>query len=207
MKTTRQLVVIHGGQTGVDRGAHKGALDAGFHVTGYMPSHGRDEDGPIPGAVACHLRRCAQPGFAARTRANLAITDSLLVVVENRADPYATPGTKLTLEEGRRLGLPRLIADEELPVAEVARWLWSIGLESGRHRAVSSSSPRPTLAMPPCHRLMIAGPRASLWPRGELVAAAIVRAIATVAVCPIEGHDWVDDKCTRCEGRRPRRVG
>src|SRR5690349_17304665 len=109
MTPGRQLIVVAGGQTGVDRGAHRAALEVGFDVTGYMPSDGKDELGPIPGNVASHLRRCAKRGYAARTEANLLIADALLVVVEDRIDPYRTPGTKLTLQIARELKLPRLV--------------------------------------------------------------------------------------------------
>ena len=196
-KTDRKLVVIHGGQTGVDRGAHKAAIEVGFTVTGYMPSDGKDEDGPIPGKVASHLRRCNQGGYVARTRANLLIADALLTVVEDRIDPYATPGTKLTLQIARELRLPRLLVDETFAVQDAANWLWSLG---------APGQPGEGVEVRESHRLMVAGPRASKWARGELVAAAFVRAMARLPVCALEGHDWIDDECSRCHGRRPRRA-
>lgn len=187
MTSDRKLIVIQGGQTGVDRGAHKAALEVGFQVNGYMPADGKDELGYIPGNVASHLRRCPQRGYAARTRANLLLADALLVVVEDRVDPYRTPGTKFTLTEARARKQPRLLVDETFPVQDVATWFGSFATMSQ-----------------PLHSLMVAGPRASRWDRGEAVAASFVRAIGTLPICAFDGHDWDDDRCTRCRGTRPR---
>lgn len=37
------ITIIHGGQTGVDRGAWRGAADSGLMVSGYAPSDWKDE--------------------------------------------------------------------------------------------------------------------------------------------------------------------
>ena len=37
------ITITHGGQTGVDRGAHEAAIDNGWRVAGYMPRDQRDE--------------------------------------------------------------------------------------------------------------------------------------------------------------------
>lgn len=37
------ITIIHGGQSGADRGAHEAAISNGWNVTGYMPRDCRDE--------------------------------------------------------------------------------------------------------------------------------------------------------------------
>lgn len=166
------LCIIHGGQTGVDRGAWKGARDARCPVSGVMPKDGADEFGAIPREVAVSMTRCPTPGLRARTLANIGFVDALLVVVEDAQDPYATPGTRMTLEEARyrKKELPRRVVDRTFMYEEVATWV----SELIRERAA------PTAAF----SLMVAGPRQSKWRAGEDVAAAFVRAIARVVTSP-----------------------
>ncbi|HSX21410.1 MAG TPA: putative molybdenum carrier protein, partial [Gaiellaceae bacterium] len=65
------ITIVHGGQTGVDRGAHEAAIDNGWRVAGYMPRDGRDELGPIPPDVARFLVAHEKAGYGARTEANV----------------------------------------------------------------------------------------------------------------------------------------
>lgn len=151
--------VIHGGQTGVDRGAHEGALDNGWWVGGYMPKNGCDERGPIPRTVFERLHRCTISGYAARTEVNLDNTDTLLVVVPDKDDPYATPGTRLTLLEARRKSLPRLVVQPDDPLAPLLTFIRLQRQRCGR----------------PDIRMMIGGPRESRWSSGRVETAALLR--------------------------------
>jgi hypothetical protein len=156
--------IIHGGQTGVDRGAHFGALAHGFTVGGFMPADGSDESGPIPRDVARYLWHAPGSGsnVGARTRMNLKIAHALLVVVEDRTKPHATPGTKLTLDYARQIDLKaRYVVDTDTPESMLVEWLRAVKLQRG------------PLAM----NLMIAGPRASLWPEAESVAFSILASV------------------------------
>lgn len=163
-----QIVIQHGGQTGVDRGAHEGALAIGLRLGGFAPSDGRDELGPIPIEVHRYLTRCPRIGLYARTAANVASAHALLVIVADAVRPYETPGTRTTLDEARRrpLELPRLVVDPTHPRARVVAWASTL---------IHAHPPGAEF------RLMVAGPRASRWPGGQSIAASFVGLLAGVA--------------------------
>lgn len=160
------LAIWHGGQSGVDRGAHLAAVELQASIGGWMPKSADDEYGPISPDVARHLKACRKPGYAPRTRENIEGAHALLVIVANAHVPYATPGTKLTLEE-RRIAKPampwRVVDPSHSPAAVAA---WAAELDAAR----TAKGLRET-------RLLVAGPRASLWPEGEREARRFVRAI------------------------------
>ncbi len=158
------LEIIAGGQTGVDLGAHLAALDTGVAIGGYMPADGRNEDGPIPAAVAMHLRRHDRTDPAARTRANVAHADAAIVIVPDRRRAGATRGTALTIRLCEKRDLPMRVIDPGWDAGITALWVSKM-LECWRTIAERS------------FRLMVAGPRASLWPEGESEARRFVDAI------------------------------
>ncbi|HEX7941127.1 MAG TPA: putative molybdenum carrier protein, partial [Gemmatimonadaceae bacterium] len=81
-----KLTILHGGQTGVDRGAHYGALDGGLPIAGWMPRGKHDERGPIPDDVARHLLPCTigtlTDGYRARTGANVEWATHVCLIVQ-----------------------------------------------------------------------------------------------------------------------------
>lgn len=170
------LEILQGGQTGVDRGAALAALDLGVPIGGYMPADGCDEDGPIPDAIAMHMRRHDRTNPAARTRANVALADAVLVIVADRRRAGATRGTALTIglceARCRRDGrghFSLLVVDPPWHEAGIIAWgrlLLKGWREDGPRRAL---------------RLLVAGPRASLWADGEQEARRFVGAICEVA--------------------------
>jgi hypothetical protein len=164
------IQIIHGGQTGVDRGAHEAALENGWPITGYMPKDSRDELGLIPTDVAKFLHRCTVEGKAARTHVNIDIAHVVLVVVRDKQDPYSTPGTRLTLQKAAALGRPRMVVDPSEDAGYVARWLW----------LMSSKAQRDPL------RVMVAGPRESRWADGRVATRALLRSVHNML---IEGNE------------------
>jgi hypothetical protein len=154
-----------GGQTGVDLGAHLEALAMGAPIAGFMPADARNEDGPIPEHVALHLTRHDRSRPDARTRANVAGADAALVIVADRRRAGATRGTALTIrlcEEREKRGRFRLlVVDPEWRPRDIA-WL----IDGWPHSHIGRRM-----------RLMVAGPRASLWPDGEETARRFVRAV------------------------------
>ncbi len=159
------LVIIQGGQTGVDRGAHRGAVAAGLPISGYMPKDARDERGLIPADVAKFLMRCTIDGFPARTRANLAMSHMLLLVVQDMNDPRATPGSRLTYDEARAMGIPMRVIDPTWDREIVYQWAYH--LERARRHAGHTTT-----------RLMVAGPRETRWANAESGTATFVQALA-----------------------------
>lgn len=154
------ITIVHGGQTGVDRGAHYGALLSDLPISGYLPLDRRDETGRAPRSVDRALTPWPSPGYAARTIANVRESTALLVLVDGRV---SSPGTRLTIDFGRRYlkGRWRVLGNVGRMVENardvVGDWLVEI-------RAPV--------------RLMVAGPRASLWPGGQRMAERVVVEIA-----------------------------
>lgn len=149
------LTILHGGQTGVDRAAHHLAIAWGLPIDGYAPQDGRDEDGPIPPEVRDRLRLCGTPGLAERTRHNVELATAVLVITPDPLEPYATPGTALTLRLARSHRRPSLVIGPGYPVDRANRWL------AEAQNGLWCS-------------LLVAGPRASKWPDGERVALALL---------------------------------
>lgn len=153
------LVIIHGGQTGVDRGAHHGAISAGLQVDGFMPSDRRDEHGSIPDEAASHLRVCQAWGYAERTEANVAIADLVIVVAPPR---YMYGGTALTWQLADRKSVSRRILVSNM---------WEIESAVAVMRELRADR---------CAwRVMIGGPRASKWDIGETVTRNLMRSAST----------------------------
>lgn len=163
------IIVLHGGQTGADRGAHEAALDAGWLLGGYMPKDGRDERGQIPPEVARFLMPCARPGLAARTEDNVRMASALLVVVRDVDDPRATPGTAKTIDLASRRQLRRMVVDPSASAWQLASWIRNM---IGRQLSFAQTiDPIPL-------RLMVAGPRESKWPAARIETAGLLRRVA-----------------------------
>lgn len=161
------MIVIHGGQTGVDRGAHEFAIACGLGVHGFMPSNRQDEEGLIPRDVAAHLMAAPhQGGLARRTTWNIGYAHALIVMVPDKQAPYATPGTKLTLELARSKNLERAVVDPGDSPALVGRQVRQWDLEISGNAALDAETRRTGM------RLMIAGPRETRWLGARAITAA-----------------------------------
>ena len=166
------MAIVHGGQTGVDRGAHEAAIDNDWRVAGYMPRDERDELGAIPPGVAQFLVPHTRAGYAARTEANVYTSQAALIVVRDMKDPRMTPGTALTIDLVARRHLPLRIVDPTTDAAEIARWIWSDLLTRLMILPLDGFAldPVPT-------RLLVAGPRESKWNGARVETAALIRRI------------------------------
>ena len=143
------LVVIHSGQTGVERGAHKAAVATGFQLAGFIPLDARDENGPIPEDVAQHLTPCFDRGPRPAVRANVQLASGVLLVVPD-AKQFATyTAMAATLTAVRRSNLPYLICDPTTASEQVSSFVFHLPETSGSVR------------------LMVTGPRATRWHKGE----------------------------------------
>ena len=164
--------ILHGGQTGVDRGAHLGALDAGLEVGGYMPKNANDELGVIPIEVAKHLHRCTHSGYAARTEVNVEIAHAVLVVVASKHRPDLSPGTSLTISAAKARHRPVYVADSVADLPDVMSWMRRVS--RSRSNELKLDTPDGRL------NLLVAGPRASRWTNGESTARGLVGMIGHI---------------------------
>lgn len=153
------LVVVHSGQTGVERGAHRAALAAGLTIAGFMPIDQRDEMGPIPSDVASRLTTCFDRGPRPAVRANVAIASGVLLVVPEVAEASKYTAMSSVLAAARAAKVPLQIVDPGTNLEDVTSWVWKLPKSSGSVR------------------LLVTGPRGTRWHTGEATARRLVSAI------------------------------
>src|SRR3569623_2673803 len=165
----RAMTILHSGQTGVERGAHHGALASGLPVRGFMRPERRDELGPLPDDVASALEPCADGGQRAAVIATLARATAgvrgvpdIRIAIRKRSATWVLRGV-------RAKRLPYWLCDSATSVTDGATWYAQLG--PAQH-----------------HHILETGPRATRWRDGERVARRLVKALALVcrawnAVC------------------------
>lgn len=154
------LVIVHSGQTGVERGAHRAAIAAGISVAGFMPVDKRDELGPVPEDIAQHLTSCFERGPRAAVRANVALASGVLVVVPDRHHVDKFTAMRAVMTAIRSARTRSLVCDAASDSEEVAMWARQLPETSGSVR------------------IHVTGPRGTRWIEGEGVARRLVTAIA-----------------------------
>jgi hypothetical protein len=155
------LVVVHSGQTGVERGAHRAAISAGLTVAGFMPVDQRDELGPIPDAVASCLTPCFDRGPRPAVRANIMISSGVLLVVPDATEPNKFTAMAAVLTAARSAKIPYFLCDPLTNLEDVLRWTTALTPSSGSRR------------------VLVTGPRGTRWQNGEQIAGRLVAALAT----------------------------
>lgn len=165
------ITLVHGGQTGVDRGAHEAALGNGWLVGGYMPRDQRDELGKISPEVARFLTPHEKTGYPPRTEANVRASSAALIVVRDADDPRETPGTAMTIDLAADHHLRRMIVDPLDDAVQIAHWIWSSLLRVQLPLPLDTCDPVPA-------KLLVAGPRESKWPGARIETAALLRRVA-----------------------------
>jgi hypothetical protein len=153
------LVILHSGQTGVERGAHRAAVTLGISVAGFMPLDKRDELGPVPTDVADLLTACFDRGPRPAVRANVALASGVLLVVPEAARAEKFTAISAVLQAVRSARAPLMICDAQTNVDDIAWWVRQLPETSGSTR------------------VLVTGPRGTRWPEGEGVAKRIVSAI------------------------------
>lgn len=154
------LVILHSGQTGVERGAHRGAIAAGLSIAGFMPMDKRDELGPVPDDIAKHLTPCFERGPRAAVRANVAVASGVLVVVPDRRHVDKFTAMRAIMTAVRTARVQSLVCDQTSDTEAVAAWARQLPETSGSVR------------------ILVTGPRGTRWADGEGVARRLVTAIA-----------------------------
>jgi hypothetical protein len=72
------IIIISGGQTGVDRAGLNEALELGLDRGGWCPNGRMAEDGPIPAKYS--LRGMPSPKYTPRTEKNVRASDGTLIL-------------------------------------------------------------------------------------------------------------------------------
>ena len=118
------LIVLTGGQTGVDSYAARAALAAGLSVHCVFPRGYRQEDGPLTAArrhrlAGAVLHELPAESFRYRTWTCAYLADAVLLI-----DPAGGSGCRETAHAARRLGRPLLEpAPTSRAAAQIATWL------------------------------------------------------------------------------------
>ena len=113
------LVIVTGGQTGVDRAALDTAIAWGIPVGGWCPAGRRAEDGPI--SVQYPLTETPSGAYLQRTLWNVRGSDGLLIL----GSPAVSPGTDAAAQKACALKRPVMCAalHGAESAAAVAGWL------------------------------------------------------------------------------------
>ena len=127
------MVIVSGGQTGVDRAALDAALALGLPCGGWCPKGRKAEDGPIDPRYP--LQETLSADYAQRTEWNVRDSDGTLLLNQGALEG----GTAQTREIAERLDRPVLIVDLDRPPAPAAVRSW---IERSRIRILNIAGPR-----------------------------------------------------------------
>lgn len=147
--------LVSGGQSGIDRGVLRYALEAGLAYRGWTPAGGWAEDFPEPpGVLALYpgLRATETSDPDHRTSLNVEESDAVLII----GDVAASPGTAWTQKCAQRFEKPLLAVSQDAEAALVRAWLAEV---------------------PDLVALNISGPQESEWPGASEIALALLRRV------------------------------
>ena len=121
------LMIISGGQSGVDRAALDEAIARGIPYGGWCPKGGWAEDMPAPPGLLArypHLRETPSADPAERTAWNVRDSDACLILVD-ASGVAVSGGTALAETLAARYGKPLLVVDVGAADAgeQVRAWL------------------------------------------------------------------------------------
>ena len=140
------MMIITGGQTGVDRAALDVAIGHGIAWGGWCPQGGWAEDFPDPPGLLDRypaLRETPRSDPAQRTEWNVRDSDAVLIIVD-RAGLGVSKGTTGAKEWTSHYGKPLLVVDAGQPGAavQVAGWLREQTERFGAHMKLGVGGPR-----------------------------------------------------------------
>ena len=136
----RQMKIVSGGQSGVDRAALDFAIRHGYEHGGWCP-HGRlAEDGVIP--PICQLRETDSEDYDERTEKNALDSDATLIVAREKE---LSGGTAFTKSCAEKHGRPSLVVCEREGMSKSATAL-SKFLKRNKVRTLNVAGPRESQA-------------------------------------------------------------
>jgi len=103
MDSLKEITIISGGQTGVDRAALDFALDHQIKCGGWCPKGRTAEDGKIP--CKYPLIETSSKDYAVRTQKNVELSDGSLIIYDQIFDQ----GTSLTMHYCKKKNKPCLV--------------------------------------------------------------------------------------------------
>ncbi|HET7847700.1 MAG TPA: putative molybdenum carrier protein [Pseudolabrys sp.] len=161
-----ELIVVSGGQSGVDRAALDAAAARGVAYAGWCPQGGWAEDLPdAPGVLAKYpfLRQTPSADPAQRTEWNVRDSDACLVLLDD-SGIATSRGTALAEKLAARYGKPLLTIDVTMPDAAARACVWLRDVMRAHERGAP-------------FRLAIGGPRESEAPGIYAQARALIAAL------------------------------
>lgn len=143
------MILLHTGQTGVERGADRAARAVGMPIEGCCAFERRDELGPLPPEIAADLTACDRRGARSALRATLQRADLLVIGVPDASHPNDSAGVEALRRAARRDEIPQWTVD------------LSTDFESTGLRIRELEQTRAVL------RVLMTGPRLTRWRDGE----------------------------------------
>jgi hypothetical protein len=122
----REIEIISGGQTGVDRAALDFAMQNGIKHGGFCPKGRKAEDGPIPPKY--HLIEMESTSYPARTRRNIISSDGTLILYYHKLDTGSLLTKKLCAELNKPVMQFSLIQESDILVLN--HWIDTFRIKS-----------------------------------------------------------------------------
>ena len=121
---TNKLIIISGGQSGVDRAALDFAIKHGIPCGGWCPADRISEEGIIPDHYP--LKETVSKEYSERTKLNIEDSDGTLIIFLNIMDE----GTQFTLRYAREKNNPLYIINgkRNLDVDDFKKWIRDKGI-------------------------------------------------------------------------------
>jgi len=182
------LVIMHTGQSGVERGADRAARAVGLPVQGFSTYERRDELGALPPDIATDLVPCGQRGARSALRATLERASALVIAVPDSKDANANTGIEALRRNSRAAGVPHWLVDPNSDLEALAVRLRTLE---------QTTDPL---------NLLVTGPRFTRWREGERLGWRVVAQLSLepAIVVPRKHRilvvdDHVDIAETNCE--------
>jgi hypothetical protein len=142
----KPMMIISGGQTGVDRAALDAAIARGIAWGGWCPNGGWAEDLPDPPGLLARYRELKETPLsdpAQRTEWNVRDSDAILIIVDGKG-LAVSKGTAGAKEWTSHYGKPLLVVDvsQSDATAKVAAWLRDQFERSGASMKLGVGGPR-----------------------------------------------------------------